>query len=84
MPTLIQGPGRLQSIRRAGSKLVFLDIIGEFEHVQAMCNWGKLSAGGVNAEQFKDLSRLLKRGDLVCTWLRSASLICPCHVVDRC
>ncbi|OIW24022.1 lysyl-tRNA synthetase-like protein [Coniochaeta ligniaria NRRL 30616] len=57
--------GRLQSVRRASSKLVFLDLTGEFEHVQAMCNFRKLEPTGVDLNAFKDLSKLLRRGDLI-------------------
>jgi lysyl-tRNA synthetase class 2 len=59
--------GRLQSVRRASSKLVFLDLTGEFEHIQAMCNFRKLEPTGVDLNAFKDVSKLLRRGDLVCT-----------------
>ncbi|KAB5578598.1 hypothetical protein GE09DRAFT_1199769 [Coniochaeta sp. 2T2.1] len=59
--------GRIQSVRRASSKLVFLDVTGEFEHVQAMCNFRKIEPTGVDIDAFKDISRLLRRGDLIST-----------------
>jgi len=46
---------------------VFLDLTGEFEHVQAMCNFRKLESSGVDLATFKGLSKLLRRGDLICT-----------------
>lgn len=58
--------GRLQSVRRASSRLVFLDLTGEFEHVQAMCNFRKLEPTGLGLDAFKDFSKLLRRGDLIC------------------
>lgn len=54
-------PGRIHSIRRAGSKLVFIDVVSEFDRVQGLVNLGRLR--GVSVEQFKDLARLLRRGD---------------------
>ncbi|KAK3938930.1 lysyl-tRNA synthetase [Diplogelasinospora grovesii] len=58
--------GRIQSVRRASSKLVFLDIKGEFEHVQGMCNFRKLEeSGGATLEGFKKLAKLLNRGDII-------------------
>ncbi|KAK0618171.1 hypothetical protein B0T17DRAFT_561253 [Bombardia bombarda] len=58
--------GRLQSVRRAGSKLIFLNIKSEFEHVQGLCNFRKLEAAtGTTIDSFKQLSRLLNRGDIV-------------------
>ncbi|KAK4231245.1 hypothetical protein QBC38DRAFT_495997 [Podospora fimiseda] len=56
--------GRIESVRRAGSKLVFLDIKGEFEHVQGLCNLGKL-VDGTTVPEFKNLARLLNRGDII-------------------
>ncbi|KAK3393844.1 hypothetical protein B0H63DRAFT_387501 [Podospora didyma] len=57
--------GRIQSVRRASSKLVFLVIKSEFEHVQGLCNFRKLEAAGATLDSFKELSRLLTRGDIV-------------------
>lgn len=57
--------GRIESIRRAGSKLVFIDLKGEFEHVQGLCNLGKL-VDGTTAGGLKNLTRLLNRGDIIC------------------
>jgi len=57
--------GRLESVRRVGSKLVFLDIKGEFEHLQGLCNLGKL-VDGTAVSDFKNLARLLNRGDIIC------------------
>ncbi|EON98529.1 putative lysyl-trna synthetase protein [Phaeoacremonium minimum UCRPA7] len=57
--------GRVHAVRRGSSKLVFIDITGEFEHVQGLCNFGKLGPLGINLEDFKASTRLLKRGDHV-------------------
>ncbi len=56
--------GRVESVRRAGSKLVFLDIKAEFERVQGVCNFGKL-ADGTTPRRLKELAQLLNRGDIV-------------------
>lgn len=57
--------GRVQHVRRASSKLVFLDLTGEFERVQGLCNFRKLEPSGATLSEFKELSKLLNRGDLV-------------------
>ncbi|KAK3486338.1 hypothetical protein B0T13DRAFT_484005 [Neurospora crassa] len=57
--------GRVQSVRRAGNKLMFLDLKGEFEHVQGLCNFNKLQVTGVELGEFKALAKLLNRGDIV-------------------
>ncbi|KXX75625.1 Lysine--tRNA ligase, mitochondrial [Madurella mycetomatis] len=56
--------GRIESVRRAGSKLVFIDLKGEFEHVQGLCNLGKL-VDGTTVDGLKNLTRLLNRGDII-------------------
>lgn len=58
--------GRVQSVRRAGSKLIFFDLKGEFERVQGNCNLRKL-VDGTTSRGLKELSRLLNRGDIICT-----------------
>ncbi|KAL1879335.1 hypothetical protein VTK73DRAFT_7172 [Phialemonium thermophilum] len=57
--------GRLHSVRRSGSKLVFLDLMAEFERVQALCNFRSLESSGITVARFKEITKLLKRGDLV-------------------
>jgi lysyl-tRNA synthetase class 2 len=56
--------GRIRSHRLAGSKLIFFDIVQNGHKVQAMCNQRVLA--GVTPEKFKDLYRLLRRGDAFC------------------
>ncbi|KAL1839866.1 hypothetical protein VTJ49DRAFT_1052 [Mycothermus thermophilus] len=56
--------GRVESVRRAGSKLIFLDLRGEFERVQGICNFGKLE-DGTPLPRLKELARLLSRGDII-------------------
>ncbi|KAL2155194.1 hypothetical protein VTH82DRAFT_3870 [Thermothelomyces myriococcoides] len=56
--------GRVESIRRAGSKLVFIDLRGEFERVQSICNLGKL-LDGTTVGRLKELAKLLSRGDII-------------------
>jgi len=59
--------GRLQSVRRVSSKLVFLDLKAEFEGVQGLCNFARLEPSGATLGAFKQLIKLLNRGDIVCT-----------------
>ncbi|KAK3905875.1 hypothetical protein C8A05DRAFT_30293 [Staphylotrichum tortipilum] len=56
--------GRIETVRTAGSKLVFLDLTAEFDRVQGVCNLGKL-ADGTTVQDFKARSKLLIRGDIV-------------------
>ena len=56
--------GRIEAVRTASSKLVFLSLSAEFNQVQAICNLGKL-ADGTALQDFKDFSKLLIRGDIV-------------------
>ncbi|KAK3309533.1 uncharacterized protein B0T15DRAFT_5447 [Chaetomium strumarium] len=56
--------GRIESVRRAGSKLIFLDMKGEFERVQGICNFGKL-VDDTTIDGLKELARLLTRGDII-------------------
>lgn len=75
--------GRLQSIRRAGSKLTFLVLRGEFEDLQGMCNVRQLEAVGVDCSGLKSLVQLLNKGDIICTSeLPFSSFLLTCH--SRC
>ena len=56
--------GRVDSIRRAGSKLVFLHLGSEFERIQGVCNFGKL-VEGTSVAGLKGLATLLRRGDII-------------------
>ncbi|KAK4191888.1 hypothetical protein QBC35DRAFT_374891 [Podospora australis] len=56
--------GRVESIRLSGSKLAFIDLRSEFEHVQALLNLGKL-VDGTDKDGFKNFARLLTRGDII-------------------
>ena len=58
--------GRVQHIRRAGSKLVFFELRSEFERVQGMCNLRILEeAEGVTRDDLKAFARRVNRGDIV-------------------
>lgn len=59
--------GRVQSVRLSGSKLVFFDLKAEFDHVQGICNFGKLT-DGTTVKGLKQYARLLNRGDIICTY----------------
>ncbi|KAI1132686.1 hypothetical protein F5Y10DRAFT_230536 [Nemania abortiva] len=57
--------GRVMSIRRAGSKLVFLHIVGGYQQVQIMVNLGGLAPPSLDPEDFKRALHPLRRGDIV-------------------
>ncbi|KAL2260801.1 hypothetical protein VTK26DRAFT_5099 [Humicola hyalothermophila] len=56
--------GRVQSVRRASSKLFFFDLKGEFERVQGVCNLAKF-VDGTTVQSLKQLAKLLNRGDII-------------------
>ncbi|KAI0109077.1 hypothetical protein GGR51DRAFT_512640 [Nemania sp. FL0031] len=57
--------GRIMSIRRAGSKLVFLHIVGGYQQVQIMVNLGSLAPPSLDPEGFKRALHPLRRGDII-------------------
>ncbi|KAJ8129069.1 hypothetical protein O1611_g4563 [Lasiodiplodia mahajangana] len=68
--------GRIMSIRRAGSKLVFLHIVGGYQQVQIMVSLGGLAAPALDPEDFKRALHPLRRGDVISvtgTAIRTAS-----------
>ena len=62
---VLRQPGRVSSIRIAGSKLVFLDIIQERHLVQSLCNFRILSETGVTTDEFKRFYQTVRRGDVL-------------------
>ncbi|MCJ1405603.1 hypothetical protein MMC11_008831 [Xylographa trunciseda] len=59
--------GRVNAIRVAGSKLVFLDLVQEGHHVQSLCNYRLLSEAGVTIDEFKRFCQTVRRGDVLST-----------------
>ena len=57
--------GRVSSFRTAGSKLFFIDLLQEGHRVQGVCNYRKLSEGGLALEVFRKCYRRLQRGDIL-------------------
>ncbi|KAF2967497.1 hypothetical protein GQX73_g6126 [Xylaria multiplex] len=57
--------GRIMSIRRAGSKLVFLHILGGYQQVQVMVHLGSLTSSSLDPETFKRALHPLRRGDII-------------------
>lgn len=56
--------GRIRSIRRHGSFLVFVNIVNQFQEVQAMINWSRVSqTSDITKKQFKLFAKLLEKGD---------------------
>jgi lysyl-tRNA synthetase, class II len=59
--------GRVQFVRNPGSKLMFLALSSDFTKLQGMVDFSKLDqAANVTVEKFKQISKLLNRGDIVC------------------
>lgn len=71
LPVLRYHVGRIRSYRLAGSKLIFFDIIQNGSKLQAMCNLRQLA--DVTPAKFKQLYRLLRRGDSFCRLLEGTS-----------
>ncbi|KAK5631644.1 hypothetical protein RRF57_007358 [Xylaria bambusicola] len=57
--------GRIMSIRRAGSKLVFIHILGGYQQVQVMVHLGSLASPSLNPEVFRNALHPLCRGDII-------------------
>ncbi|KAI1827160.1 hypothetical protein F4861DRAFT_494264 [Xylaria intraflava] len=57
--------GRIMSIRRAGSKLAFIHILGGYEQVQVMVDLGRLASPSLTPEVFKNALHPLRRGDII-------------------
>ncbi|MCJ1245978.1 hypothetical protein MMC30_003182 [Trapelia coarctata] len=62
MLTLI---GRVNSIRVAGPKLIFFDLLQDGYCVQGLCNFRVLSEAGVTSSGFKRFHQILRRGDII-------------------
>lgn len=58
--------GRIYSVRIAGSKLAFLDIVQNGQRVQGLFKFGRLSDNGVTAEELAEFPKLVRRGDVIC------------------
>lgn len=56
--------GRIVSIRTAGNKLAFIEIVQATYHTQLMVNFGKME-DGTPLDLFKQRIKLLKRGDFI-------------------
>lgn len=57
--------GRVMSVRRAGSKLVFFHILGGYQQVQVMVHFGSLASPSLDPEVFKKTLHPLRRGDII-------------------
>lgn len=57
------------SVRRSSAKLMFLDLVNQFDDFQAMVDLSKLE-DETSPEELKAFSRLIKRGDHVCEFTR--------------
>jgi len=56
--------GRVQSIRTAGSKLVFMDLKdGQGNTIQVVSQYGKLEANGVSRDRFRSYMKTARKGD---------------------
>jgi lysyl-tRNA synthetase, class II len=59
--------GRVEFVRVASSKLVFVMVKSEFEQIQGMLNFRQLEPTGATRDSFKRFSKLVARGDIICT-----------------
>ncbi|KAI1355368.1 hypothetical protein F5Y01DRAFT_270192 [Xylaria sp. FL0043] len=57
--------GRIISLRRSGSKLVFIHILGGYQQVQVMVHLGSLASPSLDPEKFKTALHPLRRGDII-------------------
>jgi lysyl-tRNA synthetase, class II len=64
VPKEITLQGRVMTVRRSGSKLVFFHILGGYQQVQVMVNLGALSSP-LDVESFKKALHTLRRGDII-------------------
>jgi len=70
--------GRVNSVRVAGSKLVFFDLLQDGYCVQGLCNFRVLSETGVTPSGFKRFYQTLRRGDIISKPLKAAELSKDC------
>jgi lysyl-tRNA synthetase class 2 len=62
--------GRVRFVRNASSKLMFVALSSDFTKLQAMFDFSKLDqTKDVSLDSFKQISKLLNRGDIVCMLL---------------
>ena len=57
--------GRIWSLRKAGGKLVFLDIVQDGALLQCLCNYRNIGLGDSNLEEFENFPNDLHRGDII-------------------
>ncbi|CAJ2500286.1 Uu.00g031390.m01.CDS01 [Anthostomella pinea] len=57
--------GRIMSVRRAGSKLAFVDVKGGYEQVQIMIGLASLSSSELGSHEFKEALHPFRRGDII-------------------
>ena len=57
--------GRIMSVRRAGSKLCFVHILGGYQQVQVMFHLGSLAEPPLDPDYFRDALHPLRRGDVI-------------------
>lgn len=55
--------GRVTSVRVAGAKLVFLDLIDDGVTAQIVCDVGKLNATGMSSGDLAAFRHIARRGD---------------------
>lgn len=61
LPQTVSTAGRVINIRKSGKGLIFYDLIGDGEQLQALCK-ADAHQGTLN---FNETHRLIKRGDIV-------------------
>lgn len=70
--------GRVMHVRRFGSKFFFIHVRDNGRMLQVQVNWGKLEGSQCPLPDFKRLSKMIARGDFICTSTnRHMMLHCP-------
>lgn len=55
-------------MRRHGTYLIFIDIVNQFQPIQAMINWSTVNnTSGLTKKQFKLFGKMIEKGDHICT-----------------
>jgi lysyl-tRNA synthetase class II len=75
--------GRVRSVREAGKKLLFIDIIHNEARLQVMANLGGLQKDvGYSTEELQRFRKLIKTGDYFCEFESFVAIVLS-HMTDN-
>ena len=63
--TVLTNPGRVRSVRKAGSKLLFLDLERGNGKMQALCNFKVVARSSASIDEFEAFAGIVRKGDWV-------------------